>query len=498
MGSLIIGIDQSTQGTKALVIDGNGGLIGQAALPHRQIIDDRGWVSHDPEEIYRNTLEVCRLALDDAEALPADVAGVGISNQRETTVAWDAETGAPVCDAIVWQCSRAKELCEKVAARDRATSVVHSRTGLELSPYYPAAKMMWIMRNVQGCWELARAGKLRLGTIDSWLVWNMTDGKEFRCDYSNASRTQLFDIDALSWSSEVCSIFGIDPSCLPEVTDSDASFGVTTLGGLLPAAVPIHGVLGDSHAALFAQGCLVEGQAKATYGTGSSVMMNVGTRPVRSEHGLSTSLAWRMNGVTNYVLEGNINYTGAVISWLKDDLGLIESTSEVEPLCRDAAKEDSLYLVPAFTGLGAPHWESDATARIVGMTRTTHRAEIVRAATESIAYQIADVVSAMEADSGIELEQLRVDGGPTANGYLMQFQSDLLNTPIRVPAASEMSALGAGWCAGIALGLYGREIMQRDAARSSYEPSMDRETCALKIAGWNDAVAGAISAVHAR
>ena len=494
MGNLIIGIDQSTQGTKALVIDGSGALAGHAALSHRQIINDCGWVSHDPEEIYHNTLEVCRLALEDAGASPADVAGVGISNQRETTVAWDATSGKPVCDAIVWQCSRAKGLCEKVAAQDRAASVVHSRTGLELSPYYPAAKMMWIMRNVEGCWDLARAGKLRLGTIDSWLVWNMTEGREFRCDYSNASRTQLFDIDALAWSPEVCSIFGIDPACLPEVTDSDALFGITTLGGLLPVAVPIHGVLGDSHAALFGQGCLFEGQAKATYGTGSSVMMNVGTKPVRSEHGLSTSLAWRMGGTTNYVLEGNINYTGAVISWLKDDLGLIGSTSEVEPLCREAVKDDELYFVPAFTGLGAPHWVSDATARIVGMTRTTHRAEIVRAATESIAYQIADVVSAMEADSGITLEQLRVDGGPTANGYLMQFQSDLLDTPIRVPAASEMSALGAGWCAGIALGLYDRNVMLRDAARSTYEPLMDREECAKRRAGWAAAVAGAIAA----
>lgn len=494
MGSLIIGIDQSTQGTKALILDGEGKLVGRASLPHHQIVNEQGWVSHDPTEIWHNVVEVCRLALEDAGADPAEVAGVGISNQRETTVAWDAETGEPVCDAIVWQCSRAKDLCEKIFEQERSAMVVHSRTGLELSPYYPAAKMMWIMRNVDGCWDLARAGRLRLGTIDSWLVWNMTEGEEFRCDYSNASRTQLFDIDALAWSGEVCSIFGIDPACLPTVTDSDAYFGSTTLNGLLSSAVPIHGVLGDSHAALFGQGCLVEGQAKTTYGTGSSVMMNVGERPVRSERGLSTSLAWRMGGVTNYVLEGNINYTGAVISWLKDDLGLIQSTGEVEPLCRGAVQNDGLYFVPAFSGLGAPHWASDATARIVGMTRTTRRAEVVRAATESIAYQIADVVIAMEADSGIKLEQLRVDGGPTANGYLMQFQSDLLETPIHVPEAEEMSALGAGWCAGIGLGLFGKDVMTRDAARSTYAPVMDESVRAAKLAGWGEAVKGAIEA----
>ena len=494
MGNYVIGIDQSTQGTKALVIDGEGNLVGKAALPHRQIINDEGWVSHDPTEIYRNTVDVCRLALENAGVEPGQVGGIGISNQRETTVAWNAETGEPVCDAIVWQCSRAKELCETVAARDRAAQVVHSRTGLELSPYYPAAKMMWIMRNVEGCWDLAHEGKLHLGTIDSWLVYKLTGGAEFRCDFSNASRTQLFDIDALAWSPEVCSIFGIDMDCLPEVTDSDANFGSTDLEGLLPVAVPIHGVLGDSHAALFGQGCLEEGQAKATYGTGSSVMMNVGRRPIRSEHGLSTSLAWSMGGHADYVLEGNINYTGAVISWLKDDLRLIDSTADVEPLCREAVSDDALYFVPAFTGLGAPHWVSDAMGSIVGMTRRTARPEIVRAATESIAYQIADVVSAMEQDSYIKLEQLRVDGGPTANRYLMQFQSDLLRADIRVPQAGEMSALGAGWCAGIALGFYDKSVLSLGGERASYTPAMDDAVREKKCAGWSAAVAGVIAA----
>lgn len=493
MGAYVIGIDQSTQGTKALVLDGTGGIVGHSALPHRQIVNAEGWVSHNPEEIFANTLETCRLAVADAGIDTGDVAGIGISNQRETTCAWDAETGRPVCDAIVWQCARAKDVCAKIAARDRAADVVHARTGLALSPYYPAAKMAWIMQNVEAAWELAHKGRLRLGTIDSWLVWKLTGGAEFRCDYSNASRTQLFDIDALAWSREICQIFGLDVACLPTVTDSDASFGETTLGGLLPHAVPIHGVLGDSHAALFGQGCLAGGQAKATYGTGSSVMMNVGTRPVRSEHGLSTSLAWRIGGETDYVLEGNINYTGAVISWLKDDLELFKDVDEVEPLCRRAAADDALYFVPAFTGLGAPHWTSDATAEIVGMTRRTGKAEVVRAATESIAYQIADVVSAMEADSGIRLEQLRVDGGPTGNAYLMQFQSDVLQCSLRVPAASEMSALGAAWCAGIALGIYQPGVQAVGGQRGAYVPQMDAARRSAKLAGWQHAVAGVIA-----
>lgn len=497
MAGHVIGIDQSTQGTKALVLDEDGRIAGSAALPHHQIVNDEGWVSHDPVEIWHNVIEVCRLALEDAGVDAADVIGLGISNQRETTCAWDAQTGQPICNAIVWQCARAKGVCAKVAARDRAADVVHARTGLALSPYYPAAKMAWIMQNVEGAWELARAGRLRLGTVDSWLVWNLTEGREFRCDYSNASRTQLFDIDAQTWSREVCSIFGVKPEFLPQVTDSDACFGTTTIDGVLPGPVPIHGVMGDSHAALFGQGCLGEGQAKATYGTGSSVMMNVGHQPVRSEHGLSTSLAWRIGGQTSYVLEGNINYTGAVITWLKEDLHLIDSVADVEPLCRKAAHDDSLFLVPAFTGLGAPYWVSDASAEIVGMTRRTGRSEVVRAATESIAYQIADVVSAMQADSGICLTQLRVDGGPTGNTYLMQFQSDLLDTAICVPKASEMSALGAAWCAGIALGAYEAGVQSVAGLRATYEPAMHDEERRDRIAGWQHAVHGVIEAATA-
>lgn len=310
MSKYIIGIDQSTQGTKALLVDEGGHLIHRADRSHRQIVNEAGWVSHDPAEIAANVLAVARTVVEETGVDPADIAGVGISNQRETTVAWSRTTGEPLCDAVVWQCARARELCDELAAREGVAELVRDTTGLVLSPYYPAGKMAWILANVPAAAEAAAAGELCLGTIDAWVVWTLTGGAEFRCDWSNASRTQLFDLRRGCWSEPVCEAFGVNPACLPQVTDSDGLFGTTDLGGFLPAPVPIHGVLGDSHAALFAQGCHSRGMAKATYGTGSSVMMNVGDEFVASSHGLSSSLAWRMDGVTEYVLEGNVSYAG--------------------------------------------------------------------------------------------------------------------------------------------------------------------------------------------
>lgn len=488
MSRYIIGIDQSTQGTKALLVDEDGHLIHRSDRSHRQIVNDAGWVSHDPTEIARNVLAVARAVVEETGVDPAEVVGVGVSNQRETTVAWDARTGSPVCDAVVWQCSRAQNVCEGVSRIEGAADLVRERTGLVLSPYYPASKMAWIIQHVPAAKEATDCGALHLGTIDSWMVWNLTGGTSFACDCSNASRTQLFNLEKLEWDPEVCGLFGIDMAWLPKVMDSDACFGMTDLGGFLPVPVPIHGVLGDSHAALFAQGCFEKGMAKATLGTGSSVMMNVGTEYVSSAHGLSSSLAWRMGGVAEYVLEGNVTYAGAVKTWLRDDLELISSPEEVTNLCYAANPDSHVYFVPAFTGLGAPHWCADAEGCVFGMTRTTGRAEFVKAADESIAFQIFDVIDAMSEDSGASLAELRVDGGPTRDAYLMQFESDLINAPVRIASNDEMSGLGAAWACGIALGMYTLDVVDTYGARGVVEPSMSSEARVECIAGWRHAV----------
>ena len=454
MSKYIIGIDQSTQGTKALLVDEGGHLIHRADRSHRQIVNEAGWVSHDPAEIAANVLAVARAVVEETGVDPVDVAGIGISNQRETTVAWNRTTGEPLCDAVVWQCARARELCDELAAREGVAELVRDTTGLVLSPYYPAGKMAWILANVPAAAEAAAAGELCLGTIDAWVVWTLTGGAEFRCDWSNASRTQLFDLRRGCWSEPVCEAFGVNPACLPQVTDSDGLFGTTDLRGFLPAPVPIHGVLGDSHAALFAQGCHSRGMAKATYGTGSSVMMNVGDEFVASSHGLSSSLAWRMDGVTEYVLEGNVSYAGAVKTWLRDDLELINNPEEVTDLCYAANPASRVYFVPAFTGLGAPYWDMYARGCIVGLTRGTKREHIIRAAQESIAYQVADLAESMEKDTGLPLSHLKADGGASRDRFLMQFQADILNRPVRRPVIRETTALGAAFLAGLAVGVW--------------------------------------------
>lgn len=476
--STILSIDQSTSGTKALLFDGDGALLGRSDLPHEQKINHLGWVSHDPLEIWENTLLAVRNLLAETGADPAEIAAVGISNQRETALVWDRDTGLPVADAVVWQCARGAEVCTRLEGHAKT---VREKTGLNLSPYFPAAKWAWILEHTPGL----EGKNLCAGTIDSWLVFKLTG--QFKTDYSNASRTQLFNINTLEWDGELCGLFGVDPAMLPQVCYSDSRFGETDFEGLLPRPVPIHGVLGDSHGALFGQGCLTPGMSKATYGTGSSVMMNVGEKPVFSEKGVVTSLAWGMNGRVDYVLEGNINYTGAVIKWVVDDLQLLSSSKESGRVAREANQEDTTYLVPAFTGLGAPYWKSGAKAVLCGMTRSTGRAEIVKAAEECIAYQIADVVNAMSADSGVEIGELRVDGGPTRDSYLMQFQSDLLNIPVAVPDKEELSGIGAAYCAGIACGLYTRQVFSR-MERTRFSPQRDSEWRERRYGGWKKAV----------
>ncbi|MBR2274508.1 MAG: glycerol kinase GlpK [Lachnospiraceae bacterium] len=484
----IIGIDQSTQGTKALLFDEIGSLIKRYDLPHEQKISKEGWVSHDPSEIYKNTVAVIDGLLKEAGVPSSEIEAMGISNQRETTVIWDRVTGEPLADAIVWQCARAAEICERENIKS-AAELVMQHTGIRLSPYFPAAKAAWFMENVPGAKEKAKKGELCIGTVDSWLIFKLTGGKEFKTDYSNASRTQLFNIFELKWDEEICGLFGIEVSSLPKVCFSDERFGETTAEGIFETPIPIHAAIGDSHGALLGQGCLKPGMIKATYGTGSSIMMNIGETPVLSTHGVVTSVAFSRNGRVNYCLEGNINYTGAVISWLKDDVRLIESAGETEGLCREAEQDDELYLVPAFTGLGAPHWKSHAKGILSGITRTTGKAEIVRAGVEAIAYQITDVIKAMEQDADMKVKELSVDGGPTKNKYLMQFQSDIAGIDVLVPDAEEFSGIGAAYAAGIAAGLYTDEVFDL-YTRKRFAPEMERGLADKKYDGWLKAVEG--------
>jgi len=471
----LLSIDQSTSGTKALLFDKNGDLIRREDLPHKQIINEKGWVEHDLNEIYANTLAVIKAVLEGVDK--SLVVGIGISNQRETAAVWDKSTGEPITNAIVWQCARGADICTRLANHGPRIKEI---TGLNLSPYFTGAKIAWVIENTPPNKNLCA------GTIDSWLIYKLTGN--FKCDYSNASRTQLLDLHTGAWSEEVCELFGVDPKILPEICPSDSCFGYTNCDVFFDKAIPIYGVMGDSHAALFGQGCHSPGMMKVTYGTGSSVVMNIGPKPIASDN-VVTSIAWNIGGETSYILEGNINYTGAIIKWLVDDLGIIESPNQAEEYAQKANPEDETYLVPAFTGLGAPYWESTARAVICGMSRTTGKAEIVKAALEAIGYQIADIIAAMKLSAqGLESHPLRVDGGPTRNNFLMQFQSDIINLSVLVPEIEELSGAGAAYMAGIALGVYDKQQLFSRIKRKSFKPKMNEETRHKKQKGWKAAL----------
>lgn len=491
----IISVDQSTQGTKALLFDEKGCLLKRVNLAHRQIVNNLGWVSHDLNEIYTNTVQTVKTLVEEVGLAPQQVAGIGISNQRETTAMWNRMTGQPLDYAIVWQCGRATEIVQTMQDSG-CEEKIKKVTGIPLSAYFPAAKMAWLLthggegKGEAGAdfTEKAVAGEICLGTIDSWLVYKLTEEHTFCTDYSNASRTQLMNLETLAWDEEICELFRIPVKALAKIYDSNAVFGYTTMEGLFETPVPICGVLGDSHGALFGQGCLKPGMIKATYGTGSSLMMNVGEKPLHSTHGLVTSLAWGIDGKVNYVLEGNLNYTGAVTTWLKDDLKLIESAQETQALAEIANPKDTTYLVPAFTGLGAPYWNEKAAASISGITRMTGKAEIVKAGLECIAYQITDLVQAMEKDAQIEIQEIRVDGGPTRNAYLMQFQSDISNKKVNIPEVEELSGIGAAYMAGLSAGLYELDVLTANMKRRFYEPKMETGIREQKLDGWKKAV----------
>lgn len=496
----VLVVDQSTQGTKALLFDRKGEPVCRVDLPHRQIINDKGWVSHDLNEIYKNTVQAVKNVIKKAGALKEEIACLSISNQRETSAAWSRVTGEPLAPAVVWQCSRAGEICGRIrnnvvvdSKREQdtcggAAEIIRQKTGMHLSPYFPAAKYAWLQENVDSVREAKKEKTLCLGTIDTYLLYRLTNGEVYATDYSNASRTQLYNIHTLQWDEEICSWFGIDVEMLAKVCDSSCRFGESDLEGYFTEPIPICGMIGDSQGALFGQGCIEPGMVKATYGTGSSVMVNVGERAVQTGLGLVTSLAWGIDGKVNYVLEGNINYTGAVITWLKEEMSLINSPDETQELAERANPKDMTYLVPAFSGLGAPYWNSDARALICGMSRTTGKNEIVRAALESVAYQITDIVEMMKAEDDIDIKELCVDGGPTKNCYLMQFQSDILGCPVRLPRCEESSALGAAFMGGLCCGFYEKDVITQKQGRGTYMPAMTEKVRKEKYSGWKRAM----------
>lgn len=487
--SLILAIDQSTQGTKAILFDESGKVVDKASREHAQYVDKRGWVEHDPEEIVTNVLAVARDVCKKASVGADEVKALGISNQRETCLAWDRVEREPLERAIVWQCGRATDVCEHIKlAKPGVGERIQELSGMALSPYFSAAKYAWLLQNSSAARMAKEVGKLCLGTIDSWLVFKLTEEHSFLTEPSNACRTQLLDIHSGAWSEELCDVFGVPMDALPEVVSSDSVFGHTTMGGLFPNAIPICGILGDSQAALAAQNCLCPGEVKATYGTGSSVMMQTGKDLIISKNGLVSSIAWDFSGEKSYVLEGNLNYTGAVVSWLKDSMGMLSSPAEVEGIIAKANPDDKAYFVPAFTGLGAPWWDSQATGLLTGITRTTGYAEMIKACSECIPYQVTDVIELLKADTGLSISELRADGGVTQNSYLMQFQADIADTTVVTSSLNELSAAGAAYVAGKTAKIYDENEIYNQVFRRSYEPHMDGMTVKQKRQGWKKAL----------
>lgn len=482
MKTYIVAIDQSTSASKVFLMDAQGAFVRRHSLRHRPFYPSPGYAEHDAEEIWQNVLTGVRAVLEGID--PSQVVAIAISNQRETTAFWDRATGAPARPAIVWQDVRGTALCK---ALGNDSDLVRKRTGLALSPYYSAAKAAHALREDGALRARAQRGELCIGTMDSYLVHRFTGGRVFATDTSNASRTQLFSLDALCWDDALCALFDIPMRCLPAVLPSDGDFGVTACDGL-PSGIPITGVLGDSHASLFGHGCVEPGMTKASYGTGSSVMMHAGDRPVCSQNGLSCSVGYTLGGKTSYVLEGNITCSGDTLCWLSEQAELCTSVAEVETVAASVQDTDGVYLVPAFSGLGAPYFDERARAAIIGMNRATTRAHIVRAALESMAYQNAEVVDAMTRDTGRAIKALHADGGGSRNRLLMQWQADLLGCDVLCAACGELSALGAGLAAGLATGFIADPSNAR-AIKTAFHPQTSPEERALRMAGWRGAVA---------
>ena len=488
METYIAALDQGTTTSRAILFNSRGEIVSKAQYPFRQIFPQPGWVEHDPMEIWATTVRALSEAVDAAHIDPKAIAGVGITNQRETAILWDRRTGQPVYNAIVWQCRRTAEICDRLKA-DGLGETVTEKTGLLIDAYFSGTKLKWIMDNIPGVRQRAERGELCAGTVDSWLIWNLTGGKVHVTDYSNASRTMLFNIHTLEWDTELLDLLEIPRSILPEVRPSSGIFG-STLPLLFGESIPIAGAAGDQQSALFGQACFSPGTAKNTFGTGGFLLMNTGDKPVFSQNGLVTTIAWGLGGKITYALEGSIFVAGAAIQWLRDELGLISSAAETEGLCREVPDTCGVYLVPAFVGLGAPYWDPYARGCLTGLTRGANRCHIVRAAVESMAYQTYDVLHAMEQDAGIPLAELRVDGGAAANSFLLQFQSDITGVPVLRPSTLETTALGAAYLAGLAVGYWAdlSEIRRNWQVSAAFSPAAESEKIKEKLAGWHHAV----------
>lgn len=481
-------LDQGTTSSRCIIFEKNGRIASMVQREFAQIFPQEGWVEHDPMTIWSTQISVATEALLKIGAGWDEVHGIGITNQRETTVVWDRKSGAPIYNAIVWQCRRTAEMCNKISASGKG-ELIRKKTGLLIDPYFSATKLAWILDNVEGARERAEAGELAFGTIDSWLIWNLTNGKVHATDYSNAARTMLFNIHTLKWDEELLELFNIPCSILPRVLPSSEIFGYTD-AKIIGAELPIAGVAGDQQAALFGQCCFEEGDVKNTYGTGAFLLMNTGEKPIECENGLLSTIAWGIKDKVYYALEGSVFTCGAAIQWLRDSLKVLESAQDSEYYASKVPDSGGVMVIPAFQGLGAPWWDPYARGLIIGLTRATNKNHIIRATLESMAYQTKDVVDLMENSTGLRMTKLKVDGGASANNLLMSFQADILGVPLDRPACVETTALGAAYLCGLRLGVYESldEIRANNQIEKSFAPEMSQEERAHRVTKWKKAV----------
>ena len=484
----ILALDQGTTSSRAILFDKQGEIVSVAQKEFEQIFPKAGWVEHDPSEIWSSQVGVAAEVVSRANLNATQIAAIGITNQRETTVVWDKNTGKPVYNAIVWQDRRTAGICNQLR-KDGYAELFQDKTGLILDSYFSGTKVKWILDNVDGARKKAKNGDLLFGTIDSWLVWKLTDGEVHATDATNASRTLLYNIYENRWDKEILDLLDIPESMLPDVRSSSEVYGETS-GDIFAAKLPIAGIAGDQQAALFGQVCSQPGMAKNTYGTGCFMLLQTGEKPIKSKNNLLTTIAWQLDGKVYYALEGSVFIAGAVVQWLRDGLGMIRSSSEIESLARKVDDTDGVYMVPAFSGLGAPHWDPYARGTIIGITRGTNRSHIARAALESIAYQSTDLLRAMESDAGITLKEMRVDGGASVNNLLMQFQADILDKPVVRPKITETTALGAAYLAGLAVGYWENvdEIQKKWQVDKTFEPNMEKKERESLLKKWHKAV----------
>ncbi|MBU3129409.1 glycerol kinase GlpK [Clostridium tagluense] len=488
MAKYIMALDQGTTSSRCILFDKKGLIVTSAQKEFTQIFPKEAWVEHDPMEIWGSQISVATEAMAKVNATASDIAAIGITNQRETTVVWDRRTGVPVYNAIVWQCRRTAETCDELTEKG-FDKVIRAKTGLILDAYFSGTKIKWILDNVEGAREKAEQGNLLFGNIDTWLIWNLTKGKTYVTDYSNASRTLLFNIHKLAWDEEILETLNIPKSMLPEVKPSSCVYGYTD-ASLFGGEIPIAGAAGDQQAALFGQTCYAPGTAKNTYGTGCFMLMNTGEKAIESTQGLLTTIAWGIDGKVEYALEGSVFIAGAAIQWLRDELRMIDNAADCEEYANAVEDTNGVYVVPAFVGLGAPYWDPYARGTIVGLTRGAKKEHLIRATLEALAYQTHDVLKAMQEDSGITLTELKVDGGACSNNFLMQFQSDILNVQVDRPVVTETTALGAAYLAGLAVGYWKskEEVAKHWAISRSFKPSMTEEKRKELLHGWHIAV----------